>query len=178
MVCAMCAKLIPAGADVQDARQEVWMRAVNTLRDDREWSSSVFASTNSLEDLSWERHRIAGVALGVLRNFARAKRRISERELDPDTDVHHDLYDDHTILNALELLERAESRALLLRAIQALPKEQCEIIRSKYFEDLTAREIAARYEISESTVSRQLAAALNALRVVLSGMRGWNELQR
>jgi RNA polymerase sigma-B factor len=63
-----------------------------------------------------------------------------------------------------EEFERAEQRILLRRGFQGLPAREREILRLRFFEGLTQREIAARVGISQMHVSRLIRASLEALR--------------
>lgn len=57
-----------------------------------------------------------------------------------------------------------EEKAELHTAIERLPEKYREIVKLKYFEDLTTREIAQRLEIPEGTVSSSLNRAIARLR--------------
>ncbi len=53
------------------------------------------------------------------------------------------------------------------RALKCLPPPQPEIIRLKYYADMTIREIAKFLKLSKSTVQREIAKAENALKKLL-----------
>ena len=63
--------------------------------------------------------------------------------------------------------ERAEERILLRRGFQGLPAREREILRLRFFEGLTQREIAARVGISQMHVSRLIRSSLETLREAL-----------
>ena len=60
--------------------------------------------------------------------------------------------------------ERAEQRMLLHRGFEGLPAREREILRLRFYEGLTQREIAARVGISQMHVSRLIRSSLEALR--------------
>jgi RNA polymerase sigma-B factor len=57
-----------------------------------------------------------------------------------------------------------ENRQTLRSALAALPERDVEIVRMRFFEELTQSEIAARIGISQVHVSRLLASAVARLR--------------
>jgi RNA polymerase sigma-B factor len=65
-------------------------------------------------------------------------------------------------------LEGLEDRATLEGALARLPARSREIVRLRFFEDLSQADIAARLGISQMHVSRLLREALLALRVLLA----------
>lgn len=62
---------------------------------------------------------------------------------------------------------RVEREDALRRAMDALEPRQREIIRLRYFENLSQREIAERMDVSQMTVSREERRALAALRTLV-----------
>ena len=66
---------------------------------------------------------------------------------------------------------QVERRASVLAAVETLPKELQLMIRSRYYENLSEKEIAEVYGTSESTVFRKLAAARKQLKGRLVGVR-------
>ncbi|HEY4021501.1 MAG TPA: SigB/SigF/SigG family RNA polymerase sigma factor [Pseudonocardiaceae bacterium] len=61
-------------------------------------------------------------------------------------------------------LDLVENRQTLRSALAALPERDVEIVRMRFFEELTQSEIAARIGISQVHVSRLLASAVARLR--------------
>ena len=62
-------------------------------------------------------------------------------------------------------------RAMVARALQALPVEQRQVLESAYFEGLSSSEIATRLQIPLGTVKSRTAAAMAKLRAELCGPR-------
>ncbi len=58
----------------------------------------------------------------------------------------------------------AEHRVLIERALEALPEREREILRLRFFEDLTQTEIAEQVGVSQMHVSRLIARSLTILR--------------
>jgi RNA polymerase sigma factor for flagellar operon FliA len=65
---------------------------------------------------------------------------------------------------------RREQSAILERALGNLPEREREILSLYYHEELTQKEIAARFHICEARVSQLHGAALTRLRTTLLGM--------
>jgi RNA polymerase sigma-B factor len=63
--------------------------------------------------------------------------------------------------------ERAEHRLLLRRGFATLAPREREILRLRFFEGLTQREIAERVGLSQMHVSRRIRASVEALRATL-----------
>jgi len=68
-------------------------------------------------------------------------------------------------------LERLEDRATLDWALARLPERAQQIIRMRFFDDLSQAEIARRLGISQMHVSRILREALARLRALVSDRR-------
>ncbi|MDX1447775.1 MAG: sigma-70 family RNA polymerase sigma factor [Acidimicrobiia bacterium] len=66
-----------------------------------------------------------------------------------------------------EALQRAAGWAAVGRAMQVLEEREREIVRLRYFEDLSQREIASRVGISQMHVSRLLRASIGDMRAAL-----------
>lgn len=83
--------------------------------------------------------------------------------------------DDHaaSLLESLggedEALERLEERASLKWALHMLPDRLRQIVRMRFFEELSQAEIARRLGISQMHVSRILREALTRLRGLIAG---------
>ena len=63
-------------------------------------------------------------------------------------------------------IRKKQQRALVLQALQQIPKEQRTIIIMKEYEGLKFREIADMLEISENTAKSRLYYGLKALRKI------------
>jgi RNA polymerase sigma factor for flagellar operon FliA len=70
------------------------------------------------------------------------------------------------------VIEEEEVRALLARAIAALPKRERLVLSLYYYDELPMREIARILGVNESRVSQQHGAALRRLRAKLKSLRG------
>ena len=67
--------------------------------------------------------------------------------------------------NADQRLMSAERHKALLTAVEALPAEACEIVKLRYFERLSAKEIADIVDSTEGAVRTRLHRILKQLRV-------------
>ena len=72
---------------------------------------------------------------------------------------------------ASELLQAAERRDALLQALEELPEESREIVKLRYFEKLSAREIADIVESTEGAIRTRLHRILKQLREVFEPQR-------
>jgi RNA polymerase sigma-70 factor (sigma-E family) len=109
----------------------------------------------------WDRVRDQHQVLSYLRtsvvNGARSRhrRRLVARRLRPDPPA---------LVQSAETSALArEDRRALLRAVEALPRRQREVLALKYFLDLGEQEIAQTLRISRSTVASTASRALAAL---------------
>jgi RNA polymerase sigma factor for flagellar operon FliA len=68
--------------------------------------------------------------------------------------------------------ELAELRAALVDALAALPKRERDVLRLRYFNEWTHRQIAANFGISESRVSQLHSQGLGRMRRALHGRFG------
>src|SRR5262245_61298797 len=99
---------------------------------------------------------LAGVVRNLKRSHARAERRRERREelaARPEA-----------LPSPAELVERAELRRLLVASVLALDEAERTAILLRYFEGLTAEEIARRAEIPAGTVRSRLSRGLERLR--------------
>lgn len=67
-----------------------------------------------------------------------------------------------------EAVEQAERYARVVAAVEALPSRQREMLQLYYNEGLTLRQIAARFDVTESRVSQIHSAAIAQLRLALA----------
>ncbi|MBI2425974.1 MAG: sigma-70 family RNA polymerase sigma factor [Candidatus Hydrogenedentes bacterium] len=70
-----------------------------------------------------------------------------------------------------EILQAAERRTALLQALEGLPEESREIVKLRYFEKLSAREIADIVESTEGAIRTRLHRILKQLREVFEPQR-------
>jgi RNA polymerase sigma factor for flagellar operon FliA len=75
-----------------------------------------------------------------------------------------ELIEDNDAINALELIEEAESRDLLLDAINCLSEQERLVVALYYYEEMTLKEIGETLGISESRVSQIHTKAVSRLR--------------
>lgn len=75
-----------------------------------------------------------------------------------------------------ELLEKAETRALIQSALMSLPEPQRHILILRYYEDCSPREIGLKFGISHSAVRTRISRALGVLREKLRKKSGDNNL--
>jgi RNA polymerase sigma-70 factor (ECF subfamily) len=77
-----------------------------------------------------------------------------------------------TVPSAAELVERVEEQRLVLDAVLALEEPYRQTVILRWFEDLSARAIAARQGVPLETVRTRLKRALDRLRVALDERHG------
>ena len=75
-----------------------------------------------------------------------------------------ELIEDTEAVNALEVIEEAESRGLLLEAINCLSEQERLVVALYYYEEMTLKEIGETLGISESRVSQIHTKAVSRLR--------------
>jgi len=111
----------------------------------------------------------------VLGNFARKRSRGRGRRRAREERGARD----EALPSAAELTEKAESQKLLVEALLELDESLREVLLLRFFEELSAAEIARRQGIPASTVKSRLERGLEALRVRLDdrfegGRRAWS----
>ncbi len=74
-----------------------------------------------------------------------------------------ELIEDSDAINALDLIEEAESRELLLEAINCLSEQERLVVALYYYEEMTLKEIGETLGISESRVSQIHTKAVSRL---------------
>ena len=68
-----------------------------------------------------------------------------------------------------ELSILSEQRSLILRALEALPAEQREVIELAYFAELTHSEVSAKLGLPLGTIKTRIRIAMEKLRLALAG---------
>lgn len=141
--------------DVADAVQEVWLAVHRKL-----WQ---------LEEGAKFRSWLKQVAYHQCVNFrkVRHRRRRSEAYLGHDGWI---LLTERVASNDLhvnELIERRETRRLVINQLDALPADYGQILRLRYLNNLTSREIVNLTGLPESTVKWRLHEAKRLLKARL-----------
>jgi RNA polymerase sigma factor for flagellar operon FliA len=80
----------------------------------------------------------------------------------------HELLADRLAADPVGAAERAEMRAVLVRALEGLGEQQRVVTTSYYYEGLTLREIGGTLGLTEGRISQILKASLTKLRQALS----------
>ena len=104
---------------------------------------------------------------GLVRNLALNERRSARVRLRAIARVRAMLRDWYQRPSPLELVEQAEERAAVERAIAALPPRRREIFILVRVHGLSYGEVAEILQISPQTVANQMSAALTTLRRLL-----------
>jgi DNA-directed RNA polymerase specialized sigma24 family protein len=115
----------------------------------------VFAALSRIERVLTDRHRADLLALSV-----RSRALVSLDDEDADVDVVDDSADPEASAVA------GQSRAALARALAALPPEDAAIVRLRFVQGLSVREVQRALQLKHLTEER-LAGILDALRTAL-----------
>ena len=142
--------------ETQDVLQEIWIRIarnIGSLKDPeafKKWSYSIVHT--------------------VLMDYLKSMKVRDKYNTDLGLDDSLELIPSEKYGGEGDILQ-AERKASVLAAVETLPKELQLLVHSRYYENLSEREIAEIYGTSESTVFRKLAAARAQLRPRLVGVR-------
>ena len=142
--------------EAQDVMQEIWIkisRNINTLKDPeafKKWSCNIVHS--------------------VLMDHIKAMKVRGRYSTDLGLDDSLEFIENETH-GGEEDLRQVERKTSVLAAVKTLPKELQMMIRSRYYDNLSEKEIAEIYGTSESTVFRKLASAREQLKGRLVGVR-------
>jgi RNA polymerase sigma-B factor len=79
------------------------------------------------------------------------------------------LMDARPSLSTEEVFDAADDRVLVLSGMRSLHRRERQVLRFRYFDDLSQDEIAARLGISQTHTSRLLASGLAKLRAEVDG---------
>jgi len=132
----------------QDAAEDVVQETMVRLWNQRtEWTPS---------------QQLQGFLYRIARNLALNER--SKKEVRRDWAHRHGDQDRKRPPTPLELTERAELRALLDEAVEALPPRRREVFILARYHGHSYRQIAEIMDISPQTVANQMSAALDELR--------------
>ncbi len=147
-VYAYAARRVPSREEAEDVTSEVFHQALENLGR-FEWRGAPFAA--------WL-YRIAANAI------ADRWRRAGRERRNPSTD-------DPTDLRRMDV-EEIERRALLYRLVETLPADQRRVIRMRFAEEKSIREIAQELRRTEGAVKQLQFRALEALRARASEIHG------
>ena len=142
--------------EAQDILQEIWIRIarnIGSLKDPeafKKWSYSIVHT--------------------VMMDYLKAQKIRGRYNTDLGLEDSLEFIPNEKHGGEADLLQ-VERRASVLAAVETLPKELQLMIRSRYYENLSEKEIAEVYGTSESTVFRKLAAARKQLKGRLVGVR-------
>ena len=115
-----------------------------------------------------------GVSVADHREFVQRTARSHVGSLEARLDAEpaqnglHDLLEDHLAVDPARAAESAETRAVLVRALDALTEQQRVVTTFYYYEGLTLREIGGILGLTEGRISQILRAAMIRLRQRLS----------
>ena len=76
----------------------------------------------------------------------------------------HEMLEDHLAVDPARAAERAETKAVLVRALDGLSEQQRVVTTFYYYEGLTLREIGGILDLTEGRISQILRAATTCLR--------------
>jgi len=124
----------------QDLAQEAWLRVSATP--------------------PREAGALRGFVAGVVRNLKRSERRATLRRSARELAAARP----EALPSPAELVERAELQRLLVESVLALDEGERTAILLRYFENLSAEEIAARSDLPAGTVRSRLSRGLERLR--------------
>jgi len=128
----------------EELTSEVFHKALANLRS-YEWRGAPFAA--------W----LVRIAANAVADWAkRSAREISVGENTPEPSAEPDM-------------EAIEERARLFHLVERLPEDQRRVIRGRFVEQLSIREIAGRLDRSEGAVKQLQLRALENLRVWMGG---------
>jgi RNA polymerase sigma-70 factor (ECF subfamily) len=139
----LAAGLVRDSSLAEDLAQEAWLAAA---RSGPRTSGSLRAF-------------LAGVLRNLRRNQVRAERRRARREAAAARP--------EALPSSAELVERAELQRLLVESVLALPDGERTAVLLRYFEDLTAEEIARRAGVPSATIRSRIRRGLERVRVRL-----------
>lgn len=106
---------------------------------------------------NWVLLRVRSRAIDRIRKLARIEFRATLEETES---FMHEEHFEHNRVEPLRQMEYQEAK----QAIDLLSSNHALLIRASYFEDLSYREIAIKYEIPEGTVKSRMLAAFKVLR--------------
>jgi RNA polymerase sigma-70 factor (ECF subfamily) len=149
-----------------------WMRTLarSLVRDDASADDIVQETFVAVAERAPERPRVVGAWLrGVVSNLVRRSRRTAERARRREERVARPERD---VATPADLLERAELQREVVDEVIALAEPYRTAILLRYFDDLSAADIARREDIPVATVRTRLQRGLEKLRRSLDRRHG------
>jgi RNA polymerase sigma-70 factor (ECF subfamily) len=144
-VYAFIARRVRERGDVEDLTSEVFHQALRSLKS-YEYRGVPFSA--------W----LFRIAANAVAQFGRDVARAKEEPLDDATEPMTD--------------EDAERRAMIFDLLKTLPPDQQRVVRLRYAEQKSVREIAAEMDRSEAAVKQLHYRALEKLRAEMEGRHG------
>ena len=142
--------------ETQDVVQEIWIRIARNI--------------GSLKDPEAFKKWSYNIVHTVLMDYLKSMKVRDKYNTDLGLDDSLELIPNEKQGGEADILQ-VERKASVLSALETLPKELQLMVHSRYYENLSEKEIAEIYGTSESTVFRKLAAARAQLRPRLVGVR-------
>jgi RNA polymerase sigma-B factor len=116
-----------------------------------------------------------GVSVEEIGNVRVFERRVSVMWLDQEADGEEDEQRSliHTLADPTSTdTDERDERLILAEALRRLPENLAELVRLRYFEDLTQAELARRLQISQMEVCRRLRKAEKQIRAMVTTQAG------
>ena len=142
--------------ETQDVVQEIWIRIARNI--------------GSLKDPEAFKKWSYNIVHTVLMDYLKSMKVRDKYNTDLGLDDSLELIPNEKQGGEADILQ-VERKASVLSALETLPKELQLMVHSRYYENLSEKEIAEIYGTSESTVFRKLAAARAQLKPRLVGVR-------
>ena len=132
---------------------------------------TVFDAARALQSYDPNKGSFENWLMAIARNnFASEMRRRAARpSMDGDIAGYLEAIDSEPLPD--EVLEKKETAQLVRRAMNELESKERDVLRGKYIDDLSARAIAQKMEMTEKAVHSLLYRARNSLRTKLKDIR-------
>ena len=139
---------------VDDVVQETWVAAMGKPPEGESPDSKAGGAARS--QATSARAWLAGITRNVVRNNRRSEARRVRRE--------HESARGEALPSSQELVEKAEMQRRVVQAVVELPEPYRATLLLRYFEDLSAEDIARRLSVPASTVRNRQRRALALMR--------------